>query len=365
MALELSTILLSFFLTLLVGILIIATAKYHGRWSHDHINGVQKFHDKPTPRVGGLAVFLGVLTGFFVEANGAMRDDFLPVLICACLPFVNGVREDIFKVASVRERMLSILLASFAVILMTGVTIHRVDVPLIDQLLSVNMVAILFTLLAVTGVTNAINIIDGFNGLASGVSLYILLFFTAIALNVGDADMAELSLILAIALLAFMLLNFPFGKIFLGDSGAYFVGFCIAWLALMLPERNPGVSPWAPLVICAYPVIEVLYSMYRRIRARIASTQPDNAHLHSLIKTRIVRRFFYRFPSWLRNSMVSPMVWLSNVMLGLLGVFYQDSTSALSIIFSLFVVVYLVTHAILVRMPEYDGFGRRVERNGN
>lgn len=365
MALEISTILWSFFLTLLMGVIIITTAKYHGRWSHDGIDGVQKFHDKPTPRVGGLAIFFGVVSGFFAQADGPMREDFLPVVICACIPFLNGIREDLLKAASVRERMLSIVLASLAVITVTGVTIHRVDLPVIDQLLSIHVVAILFTLLAVTGVTNAINIIDGFNGLASGVSLYIFLFFTAIALNVGDADIAELSMILAIALFAFMLLNFPFGKIFLGDSGAYFVGFYIAWLALMLPERNPSVSPWAPLVICAYPVTEVIYSMFRRIKAKMVSTQPDNAHLHSLIKTRIVRRFFYRLPSWLRNSIVSPMVWMSNLMLGLLGVIYQGRTPALVVIFILFVVVYVATHMILVRMPEYDGLGRRVEQNGN
>lgn len=365
MELELSTILWCFFLTLIAGVIILATAKYHGSWTQDVSEGVQKFHVTPTPRVGGLAVFLGVTVGFFVQADGTMRQDFLAVFLCAALPFANGVREDIWKVGSVLERLLSIALASLAVIVLTGVSIHRVDVPFLDQLLTWPFVALIFTVFAVTGVTNAINIIDGFNGLASGVSLYILLFLAVVSLDVGDADLAELSFILATALLAFMLLNFPFGKIFLGDSGAYFIGFCLAWLALMLPYRNPSVSPWAPLVIAAYPVTEVIYSMYRRLRARVASTQPDNEHLHSLIKTRLIRRFCFRLPTWLRNSMVSPLVWLSSIVMGLIGVIYQSDTQALMIFYALFVLVYVLTHEILVTLPAYDGMGRRIERNGN
>ena len=228
MELELSTILWCFFLTLISGVMILVTTKYHGRWTQDSDVGVQKFHVTATPRVGGLAVFLGVTVGFFIQADGTMRQDFLAVFLCAVLPFANGVREDVWKIGSVLERLLSIALASLAVVVLTGVSIHRVDVPILDQFLSWPVVAMIFTVFAVTGITNAINIIDGFNGLASGVSLYIFFFLAAIALQVGDADVAELSIIMATALLGFMLLNFPFGKIFLGDSGAYFIGFCLS-----------------------------------------------------------------------------------------------------------------------------------------
>lgn len=365
MELELSTILWCFFLTLLSGVMILVTTKYHGRWTQDSDVGVQKFHVTATPRVGGLAVFLGVTVGFFIQADGTMRQDFLAVFLCAALPFANGVREDIWKIGSVLERLLSIALASLAVVVLTGVSIHRVDVPILDQFLSWPAVAMIFTVFAVTGITNAINIIDGFNGLASGVSLYIFFFLAAIALQVGDADVAELSIIMATALLGFMLLNFPFGKIFLGDSGAYFIGFCLAWLALMLPYRNPSVSPWSPLVIAAYPVTEVIYSIYRRLRAKKSSTQPDNEHLHSLIKTRLIRRFCFNLPVWLRNSMVSPLVWISSIAMGLIGVIYQSDTQALMIFFALFVLVYVVTHKVLLLLPAYDGMGRRIERNGN
>ena len=358
MVLEVSTILWSFFLTLMASVIILVTVKYHGRWSHDVAHGVQKFHESPTPRIGGIAIFLGVMIGFFVQADGLMRQDFLAIMACSVLPFVVGVREDLFKVASVKERLLAMIVASVIIIVLTKTMIHQVDVPVIDQLLSLPIVAAVFTIFAVTGITNAINIVDGFNGLASGISLYIFLFFAAIALNVGDADMAELCLILVIAIVAFMLLNFPFGKIFLGDSGAYFVGFCLAWFAVMLVHRNPTVSPWAPLLITAYPVMEVTYSMYRRIRIKMSSTLPDNEHLHSLIKTRLIRRFCFGLPAWLRNSLVSPLVWVSNIAVGLLGVTYQSDTPMLMIFFALFMLVYVLTHKILLMMPDYDAMGR-------
>lgn len=365
MILEISTILWSFILTLVIGVTILLTVKYHGRWTNDLQSGVQKFHQTATPRIGGLAIFVGVMTGFFVQADSQMRQDFLVVFISAALPFINGIREDLFKVGSVLERLLSIALASLVVILLTGVKIHQVHVPVLDQLLTIPGIAMIFTVFAVTGMTNAINIIDGFNGLASGVSLYICLFFAAIAIGAGDSDMAELCLILAIALLGFMLLNFPFGKIFLGDSGAYFIGFCLAWLALMLPYRNPNISPWAPLVIASYPITEVLYSVYRRSRAKVASTQADSEHLHSLIKTRLIRRFCFWLPAWLRNSMVSPLVWLSSIVMGLMGVIYKSDTKALMILFALFVLVYVFTHKVLINLPGYDEVGHRIDRNGN
>jgi UDP-N-acetylmuramyl pentapeptide phosphotransferase/UDP-N-acetylglucosamine-1-phosphate transferase len=361
MELAISTILWSFFLTLILGVIILATAKYHAAWTHDGVEGVQKFHNTATPRVGGLAVFLGVLAGFFIQADGPMREDFLAMMVCAVLPFMAGLKEDLYKNVSVPVRLLAVVLATLALALWSGSTIHRVDVGFLDQWLGVPVLALAFTMFAVAGLTNAINIVDGFNGLASGISVVILLSLAAMDLMVGDTDLAEVSVLICFALLAFMVLNFPFGKIFLGDAGAYFIGFCLAWLALLLPERNPTISPWASLVACLYPVTEVLFSMVRRAMAKMSATQPDNMHLHTLIKTRVVRRFFGFLPAWARNAMVSPIVWVSNVVLGVLAVTYHGNTWALQVIAVGFVLWYALTYWVLSRMPVWDGVGRRVD----
>ena len=119
------------------------------------------------------------------------------------------------------------------------VKITKVDVPLIDPILSISLISFLFTVFALVGLSNAINIIDGFNGLASGVSIMILLAITYVANNVGDFLVRDLSIMTIFALLGFFILNFPFGKIFLGDGGAYFIGFWIGVLTLVKRIVSP------------------------------------------------------------------------------------------------------------------------------
>ena len=361
MNLSWATALMTFLWALVMGIALILTARWHGRWTHDAPTGIQKFHEAATPRIGGVAIVLGVILGFYVEVQDRSAEAFAPVLLAGIVPFLVGLKEDVFKSASVAMRFGATAVAAGVLAWSMDWYITRVDIPGVDTYLGVSVAAWLLTVIAVTGMTNAINILDGFNGLASGVAVNALIFIAALALDVGDADLAESALILVLAVLAFILLNFPFGKIFMGDGGAYFLGFCLAWLAILLSERNPLVSPWASLVICAYPVVEVLYSMQRRMRARVSSTQPDNNHLHTLIKRRLVKRYFADYPMWLRNSMVAPSIWVVNIMMGFAGFWLSDRPLMLMWVFGVFVVLYVMVYELLSRLPEPEESMRTIE----
>lgn len=124
--------------------------------------------------------------------------------------------------------------------------------------------SVVLTAFAVGGVANSINIIDGFNGLASTASTLAFIGYALLAWQVGDAELVGVALVLAACVWGFFWVNWPLGKIFLGDGGSYFVGFSLAWVAVMLIERNPSVSAFAALLVCAHPVIEVLFSIFRR-----------------------------------------------------------------------------------------------------
>ena len=143
---------------------------------------------------------------------------------------------------------------------------------------------------AVAGIANAINIIDGFNGLASMCVVLMLGALAYVAFQVGDPTVATLALAGIGAVLGFFLWNFPGGLIFLGDGGAYFLGFFVAELSILLLVRNPTVSPLFPLLACIYPIFETVFSIYRRrfLRATPPS-MPDGIHLHSLIYRRLLR----------------------------------------------------------------------------
>ena len=152
------------------------------------------------------------------------------------------------------------------------------------------LVAIAFTAFAIAGLAHAINIIDGFHGLATGSGIIMLVAFAAVSVSAGDHDMASFCFIVASVLLGFLLVNFPFGYIFLGDGGAYFLGFVLASVAVMVPMRNSDISPWISMVILAYPLLETGFSVIRKIRRGNSPVQPDRLHLHMLVYRRLRRR---------------------------------------------------------------------------
>lgn len=140
----------------------------------------------------------------------------------------------------------------------------------------------------VVGACNAINLIDGAHGLAAGTAL---IMFGGIALAAhGSGDATTLAPTLAVmgALAGFMAWNYPGGRVFLGDAGAYFVGFMYAELAIQLVARNAGISAWYVIVLAGYPIVDTLFSMYRRGVVRgLPLMSPDGLHLHSLVYRRI------------------------------------------------------------------------------
>jgi len=152
--------------------------------------------------------------------------------------------------------------------------------------LGINMpywMGIFFSTFAIVGMMNAVNIIDGFNGLASGVILLILLSFGMTAYGQNNIDILNIVLITAGATLGFFILNFPSGKIFLGDGGAYLLGFIVAIIGIFLASNYESVSPWYILAIFIYPVWEVLFSIMRKLYMGLSPMQPDAYHFHMLV----------------------------------------------------------------------------------
>ncbi len=316
--------------SLLVAMLLVATQDAHGHLSMDSTFGVQKFHVHPTTRVGGIAIVAGVLAGYLLATPG--RQSLLGPLLLASTPaFVFGLAEDLTKKVSVRARLLATMACSVLGYAITGYSITDANVPGLDWLLGFTVVSVIFTAFAVGGVANAINIIDGFNGLAAGTVIIILGSFALMAGGLGDVDILRTSLILAGAVLGFGLINWPLGKIFLGDGGAYFVGFALAWLAVLMLARHPGMSAWAPMLVCGYPVLEVLFSIVRRRRRNLSAGDADRLHLHSLVKRRLVRFLLPNASNRVRNSVTGAIMWVAALLPALIAVTWPSNTPVLVI----------------------------------
>lgn len=310
--------------TICAGVILIATKKWHGRFSMDTALGVQKFHLSPTPRVGGIAILCGMVMGTAYSSPTVTKLLF-PMLIAGMPAFMAGLLEDVTKKVGVLPRLLATMLSGVVAWWLTDVRLGNTGIGALDYALTFTPFAVLFTAFAVGGVANAVNIIDGFNGLAAGSVAIMASALGFISFRVGDVDLAYASFIVATISLGFTLVNWPLGKIFLGDGGAYFLGFLLAWLAVLLPARNQSVTAWASLLACAYPVLEVFFSFVRKYkREGHHPGQPDRVHFHMLLHRRVSRHIFPNHSKTLQNGMTSPFAWIYAAIPALWATLFYD-----------------------------------------
>jgi UDP-N-acetylmuramyl pentapeptide phosphotransferase/UDP-N-acetylglucosamine-1-phosphate transferase len=348
--------LLSFTAALLGTWLIVRSAHYHQRFSGDtDQSGPQKFHARAVPRVGGVGIALGLSVGVAYAYMIPGADAQLKAVLCAAgaIAFGGGLLEDFTKRVTPRQRMLLMVLAASVTVWLADVRITKSDIVGLDTLLTFAPFAIGLTLLTVAGVANSINIIDGFNGLASMCVAIMLASLAVVAYQVGDQTIFNLALVGLGAVLGFFVLNYPLGLIFLGDGGAYFMGFWVAELSLLLVQRNASVSPMFPLLLCSYPIFETVFTMYRRkvLRGRPVG-QPDATHLHSLIYRRLIRWALGRKEASVmlrRNSMTAPYLWALCSMGAVPAMIWWNNSGVLQLCIVLFCVVYILLYRAIVR----------------
>lgn len=309
---------IAFLVSLLSTLLIIRYASKNERFAGGDTDttGVQKFHARPVPRIGGVGILAGLIASatWLRFAHPAVAGDILLLAVCGTPAFVSGLCEDMTKRVSPRARLLCTMLAAAIGYFVLNIAVTRISVPSLDFLLSYAVVSFAITVLAVAGLANAVNIVDGFNGLASMAAIMMFASLAYVAFEVGDEVVLSASLIMMGAVFGFFLWNFPAGLIFLGDGGAYFIGFMLAELSIMLVMRNRAVSAWYPILLFMYPIFEVGFSIYRKRFVRgISPSIPDGVHLHMLVYKRIMRWAVGSKSANLltqRNSMTSPYLWL-------------------------------------------------------
>jgi UDP-N-acetylmuramyl pentapeptide phosphotransferase/UDP-N-acetylglucosamine-1-phosphate transferase len=270
------------------------------------------------------------------------------LLMLSLLPaFVGGFAEDVtHRVGPWARLLLTIITAAFAYSLV-GVHFERSHMAWLDQALAYAPFAYMALLVAVAGVAHAMNIIDGYNGLASGVALIILTALGYVAHQSGDTLVASFCWGSAAATLGFLWFNYPSGRVFLGDSGAYLLGCTIALAAALLVLRNPGVSPWFPMALVIYPVWETVFSAIRRVTLDRHISAPDARHLHSLVYRRLSRRWVrgrrQADKVW-RNALTTLPFWAANVVLAVASVAWYNSTRVQQVLIVLFVICYCLVY---------------------
>lgn len=329
-----------------VALLIVRYNALHLAVTGDHPGGQpQKVHAVATPRVGGLAVVGGlVAAGVAGTLSGVVMAPFLWLMLAALLPaFLGGFAEDVTRRVGVGPRLLMTLISGAIAFSWLGAALYRSDVQWLDVAFSYWPLSLAGTLFAVAGLAHGMNIVDGYHGLSAGVGALALCGLAWIARGNGDLQLASLGFASAGAYLGFLLLNYPFGKIFLGDGGAYLLGTTLAILSAQLVGRHADVSPWFPLVLVVYPVWETLFSMMRRaLLHRTPLGAPDARHLHSLVYRLLGRR----------NALTALPFWAIQGAMVAYGVAHYDATADLQVQAFGFIGAYCVVYfALAWRVP--------------
>jgi UDP-N-acetylmuramyl pentapeptide phosphotransferase/UDP-N-acetylglucosamine-1-phosphate transferase len=343
----------AFFVSFIVTILIIRTQSIHGRISGDiDLNGPQKFHTRSVPRIGGLGICLGIFSAIALRYQDSASNTEELFLFLSALPvFVIGLIEDLTKKVGVRTRLLFTALGALIASLLLGISINKLDILGFDLLIAMPAISIAFTVFAVTGLANAYNIIDGFNGLSSMIGMITLIALGYMGIQFNDPVLIFLSFAMISAILGFFIWNYPRGLIFLGDGGAYLIGFWVAILSVMTVSRHEQISPWFAVMVNAYPILETLFTIYRRkFHQGKSPGHPDGIHFHSLIFRRILNpSHISNELEWFNaNAKTSPYLWVLSSMAIIPAILFWYSTPILMGFSIIFIASYVWLYKKLV-----------------
>ncbi len=347
------------------------------RWFRRHAENYasdapQRFHRGAVPRLGGMGMVMGWLAGLTaavlllhlgvypgVSLTWAEFAGFALVVLSAV--FV-GSAEDATQRVSVRWRLLATGLSGLLAVWLLGISVPRLGLGWVDVWWSAWPVfGMALAVLAIMGLPHAFNIIDGYNGLAGSVAVLMGLALAHISLQVGDRQLAALSLCMVATTLGFLFWNYPKGLIFAGDGGAYLWGVVIALICILLVQRHPLVSPWFAVLLLIYPVWETLFSIYRKLVRGDSPGMADALHLHQLVYRRLVGVVFDddEAGSLLsRNNRTSPYLMAFTLMSVAPAVFFWSNTPVLIGFSALFVVTYVGAYLMIVRFKIPDWLKR-------
>lgn len=241
----------------------------------------RKVHTRIMPRLGGLAIFLAFVGAYFVVSpalDAVNSDAAFGLLLGGFVIVVTGALDDRFQL-SPKWKLLGQLIAA-CIVVSFGLKIDLVNIPFGETNLPIGWLSIPITIVWIVGVSNAVNLIDGLDGLSAGVSGIATTTILILALMMGNVTVILLCVILLGSISGFMFFNFHPAKIFMGDSGALFLGFALATLSILGFKQAAVVSLLIPIMILGVPLSDTFFAMLRRYVNKLPISAPDKSHLH-------------------------------------------------------------------------------------
>jgi UDP-GlcNAc:undecaprenyl-phosphate/decaprenyl-phosphate GlcNAc-1-phosphate transferase len=308
----------------------------------------RKVHQKIMPRLGGLAIYIGFLIGitiiqpsanYYLPLLNPTEHIHLAIVLGSMVIILTGAFDDV-KEISPKVKLLGQILASFIVVVLGDLRVDFINLPFGGQL-DFGFLSIPITMVWIIGITNAINLIDGLDGLAGGVSSIALFAIAGMAFVMGNPYVMVVALIAAVSTLGFLVFNFHPAKIFMGDTGALFLGFLISVLSLLGFKNVTFISLIIPIIILGVPISDTFFAIIRRLVNKQPLSAPDKSHLHHCL----IRSGFSH-----RQTVL--LIYAMSAILALTAFIFSQSTlrgSVLIILITLFIIELIVEKIGLVR----------------
>ena len=266
-------------LSLFLNYLVIRFKDFFSRVGND-IDTIQRIHDQYVPPLGGVIIFII----FYLYLKMFVSNSFflhLSIFLPGLLIMIVSVIEDLFAIIKPSLRFITIFFSSFIFVYFYQEQLPILDISYISIFFNKFVwIEILFYSLGLTALANGFNMIDGVNGLAGFNGLSIIIGIASVLLINNQFDLLSKEIImLVILLIIFLFFNFPFGKIFLGDAGAYWIGWILGVMVIYLYSNN-DLNTWGAVLIIFYPLFEVIFSTLRKFIQNKNPLLPDEQHLH-------------------------------------------------------------------------------------
>lgn len=236
----------------------------------------RKVHAKIMPRMGGLVIYISFILGLIITQPSSPHN--LGIILGSVIIVLTGILDDIYEL-SARVKLVSQIIAALIVVQVGGVQVSFINLPF-GEMLEFGPMSIPITIFWIVGVTNAINLIDGLDGLAAGVSAIALFAISGMAIIMNDFYVMTVGFILLVSTLGFLKYNFYPAKIFMGDTGALFLGYMIAVLSLLGFKGVTFISFIIPIIILGVPMTDTVFAIVRRLVKKTPISAPDKSHLH-------------------------------------------------------------------------------------
>jgi UDP-GlcNAc:undecaprenyl-phosphate GlcNAc-1-phosphate transferase len=309
----------------------------------------RKVHQKLMPRLGGLAIFNGVLVGYF--SGGLYNEKMTGITVGALLIIIIGILDDKYELSAKTKFIGQIAVAT--IITSTGLTIDFISIPFLAKF-ELGYWAIPVTIFWIVAVTNAINLIDGLDGLAAGISSIGIATIAIMAGIAGKGLILTLALILLGSLIGFLFYNFHPAKIFMGDTGALFLGYSISILSLLGLYKSVTLFSFVvPIIILGVPIFDTTFAIIRRLVNKQSISAPDKSHLHH----RILAMGFSH-----RNSVL--LIYGLGILFSICAIVLETVTlwGALFIVFGLLILIQVIAEIIGLVNDRYKPFLKMYQR---